>query len=219
DRDEAVGAVGAGEAAPGTREVRVERRRMLIDLVAVAAGRVRLPDLDELPRERPPGVVEQPPAHDDALRERVALVLARQVAVGLADRVVAEHRAVERVELLGQRHERPLRDAQACRAVAGIVELYLGPEVGIVGQDDRRLDGRHAASSARSASSSRVVGGSLTWTSSATRNVQPVASRACSTDADGCTNVSVSSPSRGSSTPRSVTTTRTRSPTLVRKSS
>ena len=47
DRDEAVAALVVGEAAAGAGEVRVERRRVLVDLVRVAAGRVRLPDLDE----------------------------------------------------------------------------------------------------------------------------------------------------------------------------
>ena len=47
DRDEAVAALVVGEAAAGAGEVRVERRRVLVDLVPVAAGGVRLPDLDE----------------------------------------------------------------------------------------------------------------------------------------------------------------------------
>ena len=52
DRDEAVAAVVVGQAAAGAGEVRVERRRVLVDVVVVAAGRVRLPDLDERAADR-----------------------------------------------------------------------------------------------------------------------------------------------------------------------
>ena len=47
DRDEAVAAVVVGHDAAAAREVRVERRRVLVDAMAVAAGRVGLPDLDQ----------------------------------------------------------------------------------------------------------------------------------------------------------------------------
>ncbi len=86
---------------------------MLVDLVPVATRGVRLPDLDQRARHRPPVVVEHAAADDDALAERLALVLLRQVVVELAERVFAEDGAVERVELLGQRDERPLRRAQS----------------------------------------------------------------------------------------------------------
>ena len=48
---------------------------------------------------------------DDPLPERLAGVLVCQIAVKLVDRVLAEHRAVERMELFGQRHERSRRRA------------------------------------------------------------------------------------------------------------
>ena len=52
DRHELERAVGAGEAAPEPGEVRVQRRGVLVALVAVAAGGVALPDLHERVRAR-----------------------------------------------------------------------------------------------------------------------------------------------------------------------
>ena len=60
---------------------------MLVDLVAVAAAGVRLPDLDERVADRPAVLVEHAAGDDDPLAERLALVLPRQVVVELADRV------------------------------------------------------------------------------------------------------------------------------------
>ena len=59
---------------------------MLVDRVAVAAGGVRLPDLDELPAQRLAVRVEHPSGDDDALAERLARVLAGEVVVELAER-------------------------------------------------------------------------------------------------------------------------------------
>ena len=83
DRDEPVPALGVGEAAAGAGEVRVERRRVLVALVEVAAGGVRLPDLDQrvaAPAGRPSSTR---PRDDDALAQRLAVVLAGEVGVGL----------------------------------------------------------------------------------------------------------------------------------------
>ena len=80
-RHEAVAAVVVGETAAGAGEVRVERRRMPVDLVVVAAGGVRLPHLDERAADRPPVLVEHSAGDDDPLAERLAFVLARQVVV------------------------------------------------------------------------------------------------------------------------------------------
>ena len=68
DGDEAVPAVGVGERPPGAREVRVERRGVLVGLVPVAAGGVGLPDLDQLagrgrpssPSTRPDTITRSP---------------------------------------------------------------------------------------------------------------------------------------------------------------
>src|SRR5262249_24553789 len=132
DRDEAVAAVVAGEAAAGAREVRVERRRVPVDLVVVAAGCIRLPDLDQRAADRPALVVEHAAGDNDPLAERVTFVLACQVVVAGPDVVLTEDRTFESVQLLGQRYERAIGCAPAGRAIAGIVELDLRPEVGVI---------------------------------------------------------------------------------------
>ena len=50
-----------GQAAARAGEVRVERRRLLVDVVLVPAGGVRLPDLDSWPRRGLPVAAEHPP--------------------------------------------------------------------------------------------------------------------------------------------------------------
>ena len=114
---------------------------MAVDVVAVASGGVRLPDLDERIADRPAVLVEHASRDDDALAERLAAGLPGEIVVELADAVRSEHRRRQRVQLLGQRQQGPLRRPQPRRAVVGM-------EVG-------RIDVAHAASpfvfSARSA--------------------------------------------------------------------
>ena len=61
-----------------------------VPAVAVAAARVGLPDLDQRVRHRPAVVLLDVAVDDDPLALRLALVLAREVVVELADAVVAE---------------------------------------------------------------------------------------------------------------------------------
>ena len=81
DRYEAVMPVVVGQAAPGPGEIGVQRRVVVIDGVAVAAGRVCLPDLDQLVPDRPSRRVGNPAAYDDALAYGLAFPAAGQVAV------------------------------------------------------------------------------------------------------------------------------------------
>ncbi len=97
--DEAVFAVVTGQAAPAAREVRVERRVVVVDRVGVAAGGVRLPDLDQLATQRLAVRAQDAAADDDPLAEGLTIVLPRQVVVELPDLPVAEDRA----GLLGER--------------------------------------------------------------------------------------------------------------------
>ena len=204
DRDEAVAAVGAGEAAPGAGEVRVERRRMLVDLVPVAARR-RSPARPRRARcaiGRPSSSSTRP-RDDDPLAERLAVVLpasGRRRARSIASS--PKTGPVERVELLRQRDERPLRRAQPRRAVAR------GSRPGPRGRSSGRRAARsrvvvgHAVLRLERAQRRRArpsVGGSVSRRSSATRSCQPVA-RAHVVDRrrPDARDVSVSSPSRGS---------------------
>ena len=61
----------------------------------VAAGGVRLPDLDQRVRDRPAVLVDDAADDDDALAERLAGMLAREVAVVLAHALMAVDRAGE----------------------------------------------------------------------------------------------------------------------------
>jgi hypothetical protein len=61
---------------------------VLIHPMRIPTGGVRLPDLDQRVRDRPPAVVEHASLHDDALAERLADVLARQIAVACFDAAV-----------------------------------------------------------------------------------------------------------------------------------
>jgi hypothetical protein len=55
DGQEAVAAGFVGRAAAAAEEIRVERSLVLVGLVDVAAGRIRLPDLDQRVADRPGG--------------------------------------------------------------------------------------------------------------------------------------------------------------------
>src|SRR3970040_3028643 len=69
DADEAIAPLLVGEAAPGAEKIGIERRVVLVGLVRVAAGRVRLPDLDERLGHGAAALVQHTAGHDDALPE------------------------------------------------------------------------------------------------------------------------------------------------------
>src|SRR5206468_1223254 len=87
---EVVVPVAVGQRAADAGEVRVQRGVVLLALVGVAAGRVGLPDLDELTADRTAVAVEQPSGDGDALTDRLAGVLPREVVVDLGDVALAE---------------------------------------------------------------------------------------------------------------------------------
>src|SRR3954466_14785117 len=93
DRDEAVVAGGVALGAARARKIRIERRRMLIADMDVAAAGIGLPDLDQRVRDAAAVLVTDMAVHDDALAERFALVLGGEVAVALAHGLVAVDRA------------------------------------------------------------------------------------------------------------------------------
>src|SRR5664279_5211730 len=94
-RDEFVVALLVGEGAARSGEIRIERRRVLIDIVHVAAAGIGLPDFHQRLRHRPLVLVEHAAVHDDALAQGLALVLLGEIIVGLLDRVMAEGRTRE----------------------------------------------------------------------------------------------------------------------------
>jgi hypothetical protein len=70
---------------------------MLVDVVPVATGGIRLPHLDERVGDRASVLVEHTAVDDDPLAEGIGLMLARQVAVVLQDRILAEDGPLQRV--------------------------------------------------------------------------------------------------------------------------
>ena len=62
---------------------------MVVTRVPVSAGRIALPQLDQRVRHGPAVLVEHAARDDDALAQRLAGVLPREVVVDLADRQVA----------------------------------------------------------------------------------------------------------------------------------
>ena len=92
--------------------------------------------------------------------ERLAGVLPRQVAVVGVEPPLVEDGPGEVVEFLGQRRERSPGRTPARRAVTRVVDLNLGTERRVVGEDDRAVVviGAHVSPfvrSDRSASTSR----------------------------------------------------------------
>src|SRR3989449_5466016 len=112
--DEAVAAFGVGHGAPGAGEVRIERCIVLIGAVRVAPRRVRLPDFDQGVRHRLAVLVEHAPAHDNALADRLAPVLAGESVVGRLGVGVGENQAGQLGQRL-RRHDERLRRAALLR--------------------------------------------------------------------------------------------------------
>src|SRR5467141_1434525 len=74
-RDEPVVTLGVGLRAPGAGKIRIERGRMLVADVDVTAAGIGLPDLEQRIRHAVGVFVQHMAVHDDALAERLALVL------------------------------------------------------------------------------------------------------------------------------------------------
>ncbi len=98
---------------------------MLVDGVEVAAGRVRLPDLDERARQGRAVLVEHASGHDDALAQRGLGVLAREVAGADLPELALERRARHLGEPVRERHERLRRRALDGRLVGRVQVLGL----------------------------------------------------------------------------------------------
>src|SRR5215470_12439734 len=71
DADEAIVTVRIGDTAASAREVRIKRCLVLVHDVAIAAGRIALPDLDKAIGHRPPSLIAHPPLDDNALAQRL----------------------------------------------------------------------------------------------------------------------------------------------------
>jgi hypothetical protein len=66
---------------------------VVVDTVRIAPRRVRLPDFHQRLRDRTPILVQHAAVKDDALPDRLATVLARQVSVRAAQAGVRKNRS------------------------------------------------------------------------------------------------------------------------------
>ncbi len=133
DRGERVVAVGVGEHPPAAGEVRVQRGRPVVAGVPVATGRVRLPDLDQRVRHRPPVRVQHASGDDDPLAECLAVVLTGQVVVHRPDRA-GQQRAGDLGQPVRQHDGGLRRRAQPGAAVAGVVQRGVRARSGRAGK-------------------------------------------------------------------------------------
>src|SRR6185437_12759579 len=81
DGDELVIALGIALRAARAGEVRIERCRMLVDNMDIAAAGIGLPQFDQRIRHAAAVFIEHMPMHDDTLTERLALVLDGEIVV------------------------------------------------------------------------------------------------------------------------------------------
>ena len=81
DGHEPVAPLFVGEAAPAAGKVRIERSIRRVHVVAVTAGGVRLPNLDQLAPQWLPIRTENATRHHDPLPKRLAGVLTGQIGV------------------------------------------------------------------------------------------------------------------------------------------
>src|SRR6266516_2210171 len=118
-RDEFVTALGIGRGQAGAGEIRIERRGMLVALMDIAAAAVGLPDFDQRVGHAPAVFVEHAAVHDDALAERLAGMLLRQVLIARPDAVMAVDRAGKLGKRVRRHNERPLGRARDRTLVVG----------------------------------------------------------------------------------------------------
>jgi hypothetical protein len=90
DAGEAIGTGVIGEKAAATGEIGIEWSVVLIGFVAIPAGGVCLPYLDESTADGQAVLVEDAAAYDDTFAEWLAGVLFGQVIVELREFTVAE---------------------------------------------------------------------------------------------------------------------------------
>jgi hypothetical protein len=93
DGDETVVAGGIAHGAARAGEVRIERRRVLVADMDVAAAGIGLPDLDQRVRHAAAVLVAHMAMHDDALADRLAFVLGGEIGIAFAHGLVAVDRA------------------------------------------------------------------------------------------------------------------------------
>ena len=106
DRDEAIAAFRIGDGMTTACEIRIEGSVVLIDRVGVAAGGVGLPDFDERVGKRLSVFIDDAAGNDDAFAEGLGGVLLGEIEGFSVDEVVAEDRAGDFGDRVGEVDER-----------------------------------------------------------------------------------------------------------------
>src|SRR3989441_7415289 len=119
-RHETIHAALVGHDAPDAAEMRINRRIMLIDVMRVAAGGIRLPDLNERPTDRSGVFVKHPSGDDDPLAQRFAAVPATEVCISSAHGCAVETRSRDLRDRLLKPNRRLLGRALQRARVRGI---------------------------------------------------------------------------------------------------
>src|SRR5688572_30365245 len=81
DRHEAITAIATRKRAAAPGEIRIERGCMIIDRMAVATGRVGLPDFNQAIRYWFAVLIEHSTADDYAFAQRLSLMLACKILI------------------------------------------------------------------------------------------------------------------------------------------
>src|SRR5688572_2838146 len=125
-RHEPVTSLVVGEASPCPREVRVERSRVLVQMVRVASCGVGLPDLDETVTHGASVTIEHTSRNDYPLPQRFVPVLTGQVVIRFFYQATSEGRPCCVREGLGKDDERLLRRPETRRHVVRVQVRRVG---------------------------------------------------------------------------------------------
>src|SRR6185503_8875040 len=130
-REIAVFAPIVGHAAPGAREVGIERRVMLIDGMTIASSCIGLPDLDQRVRNGFVIFIQNPADDDDAFAQCLlrAAGISREIVLVCVQFNPAKKRAGDFGQSLLDRHELLERPAFDRRAVSFETIRWMGSPV------------------------------------------------------------------------------------------
>src|SRR4029077_9821847 len=123
--DKTIAAFTIREGAAAAREVRIERRVMLVHAMAVAPGRVRLPNFNQRAGNGASLFIQNSPADDDAFALRFTAVLMSKVAIVFADVAMAENGTGELRQGVREQDQRLFRVTFAGGDVGRVIVIRL----------------------------------------------------------------------------------------------
>ena len=91
DGDKTVRALSVRQQPSAAREIRIEWRGVIVEVMAIASRGICLPELDQPAANWMAIIVDNFPAYDDAFAEWFACMLSRQIGIGRANGIVAKN--------------------------------------------------------------------------------------------------------------------------------